>query len=449
MAMEIVQGMMEILKEANRKHLAEKELQQRQEAQESAAANRLAEQDERDRAFQATIKQHEAANKIAQQAADIQLKMYKLAGAEGLQKIGEAYQKTGVAPGAQIASMASSANGNFSPVNPQQATGAQITIPGMEDLGSIQVATPEIAATRQANLSRITDRPQVEAKIEESRALQSDMLKKQEEAKAADFTRSAMMKIYDDAREERRLTAENERARLMRASMERIARINKGATDVDLTPYAQQVVDGDLTREDVLRLPISKPDQMKLINAVTGAGAGLLSKDQKELVGDFSQMTQAIKLMDQIIANQPQTHNKISSNIAGAFSSLDQNVTGPQEELNGRLSLIARGFAKEKGNLSNQDIERVKKMLPDRFQPVESNIKKRNDYLTEIGRTIDAKMANLPKAQREIIKKKVGLYDYSLSGGPASTQQAAPAGGPVHKYYDANGNEVAAPVGGR
>ncbi len=428
MALQEVDRIIDILKTAHQQKMVEQEGKRRQEEQESLAQNRLAVRDQADKAFQQHVKDQEAQQKIAQQAADLQMKVYKLHGAQALQQMGEEYQKTGVAPGGQAAPMATSATGgDFSPANPQQATGAQLTIPGMEDLGSIQVATPERAAARQADLTRITQRPKVEAQIEESRALQADMLNKQAEAKQADLDRVNVQKQYDDARAAKVQEAEMARLKLTLASHERIAKISRGASDMDLSPYAQQIIDGDLSRDDVLKLPIPKPDQMRLINAVTGAGAGILSKDQKELVGDFSQMVQAVKLMDQIIANQPQTHNKITSHIAGAFSSLDQNVTGPQEELNGHISLLARGFAKEKGNLSNKDIERVQKMLPDRYQPVETNIKKRDDYLIELDRTIDAKLASVPKAQRDMIKKKVGLLDIGLYNKeqPAQSQPAA------------------------
>lgn len=147
-------------------------------------------------------------------------------------------------------------------------------------------------------------------------------------------------------------------------------------------------------------------------------------------------MVQAVKFMDEIISNQGQNHNIISSHIGGAIDTFNQSVKGASDELSGRTSLLARGFAKEKGNLSNQDITRVQKMLPSRFDPVETNVKKRNDYIAELSKTIDAKLSNVPQKQRDMIKKKVGLFDIGLASVPGASKPTnsspAAAGAATH-----------------
>lgn len=417
MALGEVQQIIEILRNAQQQKLAQQELDQRKAEQEARANQNLMEQDQRDKAFQEQIKQHEAQNKIAQQAADLQLKVYKLHGAQALQEIGQKYQETGVAPGGQVAPMAtSSTGGDFSPINPQQATGAQLTIPGMEDLGSIQVATPERAAARQAGLDRIAMRPKVEAKIEESRALQADLLNKQDEAKSADFQRAAMMKVYDDERMDKKIKADAEQARLDRLSRERIANITKGGIDeLDLTPIAQDAIEGKTSLEAINKLGISKLKKTQLINAVTGAGARILSQKQMDLVGDFSQLVNAIPYMDEIIRQQPQTTNYLSSKLGGVASTFDTQLRASEKELDARASVVAR-FLREKGNLSNQDITRVMGLFPSRFDTVDVNIKKRDDFAKELTKIIDSQLDNVSPAQRNIIKKRVGLLDIGLYG---------------------------------
>jgi len=419
MAQDAVNAILEGLKTHQAKVLEQTRLaieKQRADAQTEAEKARIEQQKAQ---LEQAKKEFDLNHEIAKKHAD-------LVTAQVTSQLGNQYQQTGVAPAGTSVSPTIQGNGGMaSPVNPQQATSQMLDIP---NVGQIQVATPEQYATRQADLSRITEKPKEEAKIRESQALQSDLLKKQEEAKQADFVRAIVQKQYDDNRAAASQTAETERAKLHIASAERIARIQAAARDkttgIDLSPFAQDAIDGKITKEEVARLPVTMQEKAAIVDAVRGTGSQILRKDQADLVGDMNQVVSTIPLMDQVIQNQPQTHNVISSHIGGLLSSGNQDVTAPEKELMARTSVISR-FLKEKGNLSNRDIERVTKMIPSRFNPLETNIKLRDDFRLELNKLLDSKLANLPDAQRNIIKKRVGLLDIAPYG---AVQQAAPGG---------------------
>lgn len=402
--------------------------QQRADAQTEAEKARIEQQKEelaqRKTQFEANLAMQKAAHNVAM--------------VQATQALQEGFSKTGLTPpGARI-----------NPTNPEAGIGT-MTMPGLGLNGAdvtMPIQTPQAAAAQAANTYQIANKPIEEAKIRVEAAKQKEIEEAKLAAKREDLDRMNVQKQYDDAREERRQKADLLRTQLEIASRERIARIQRGSMEEDLTPYVHQAINGDITREDINAMPLkNKDDKMRIFNAVIGSGAGLLDKEQKALVGDFSQMVEATKLMDQIIANQPKTGNRLTSHVLGPLARLtDPNLSGPEQQLAGHISLIARGFAKEKGNLSNKDIERVQNMLPSSSEPLDVNIKKRNDYLQELGKLIDSKLSNLPKAQREVIKKKVGLYGIDPPAqGQQAPQQVSP--GATHVWTP----QGVVPAGGR
>src|SRR5947207_7937330 len=81
---------------------------------------------------------------------------------------------------------------------------------------------------------------------------------------------------------------------------------------------------------------------------------------------------------------------------------------------------------------------------PSRFQPLDENIKRRDNYLSQLNMMIDAKLTGVPEAQRAIIKKNLGLTDIRpmiLGGGvaapPANTSPVglSPAAQELMKKY--------------
>lgn len=392
---------------------------------------------EEKRQFDQQLKLHQAQfdqqikrDDLATKAADA---MRELEIAKQRSELANTLQKGGTVPGTTTQPVATSqTGGDFTPMNPGQATEMIHTLPIKDSNGQpvqVRLPTPETYYANQAHFDEILKKPQRDFELKKQAEDNAADLKKAQEQKDADYERAELTKQmdyvrtmqskgFDDARETKRISAENERARLLRGSMERIANIRaKGnlAGQIDLTPTVQSIIDGETSIDEVNKMRLPNEDRVKLIGAVTGSGAKILTKDQIDQVGDFKQMVEAIKYMDQVIENQPKMYTKGFSHIAGALSTMNDAVTTPEQELAGRAPIIARGFAKDRGSLSNQDIARVQAgMFPSRFQPVQANVKKRNDYRNELEKTIDAKLSGMPEAQRNILKHKIGILDVGL-----------------------------------
>lgn len=370
------------------------------------------------------LKHQNAMYDLAKQAADIQAQVHK-------QSIAQHFIQGGELPGDVQTPVGSGTGGaSFSPANPAAATSIQHSIP-LDHGGSMNFTTPtrEAAATTQANLKRILDQPDIEAKIKESLALQGERANQAEESKKADFQRAFMMKAWDDNRNNERIKAEGEwhklqaQTQLQVANIQASSRNNGIPEDFDYSGYLQRGLAGDVNAEEVQRL--GKPG-LVLKNAMSKAGGKFLTKEEQDVVGEFKMMVDSVGLMDQVIANQPQGNTWGVSQIRGLLNSGNTAVTTPEAELQGRLSVIARGLMKERGALSNRDIERASSLMPSRFQPVQANIQKRNDLVRQISSVVDAKLSTLPPAQRKIIVDRVGLNKLQMLGG-----QPAPAAAPV------------------
>ncbi len=442
MALQEVDRIIDILKTAHQQKMVEQEGKRRQEEQESLAQNRLAVRDQADKAFQQHIKDQEAQQKIAQQAADLQMKVYKLHGAQALQQMGEEYQKTGVAPGGQAAPMAtSSTGGDFSPANPQQATGAQLTIPGMEDLGSIQVATPERAAARQADLTRITQRPKVEAQIEESRALQADMLNKQTEAKQADLDRANAIKAADESRLQLQLDAQEKRAQAHDKILLTIAgmRAKKGVEPtIDIEPHVQDVLDGRMSLEDFQKTPLAKIDKEAISEAVTQAGGRFLTKNQQELNTTVNGAAEALTIMKDFIDKTSFSDSTVGA-ITGAVNDYrNADIRKLNDQIKGRKLVMAQAITKQSPrSISDKDAESILQgYTPTLTDTTKNKIIQYDKYVDILNKKVETELAPLKPAQAARIKASMGFpfkhYDGNKVQQPAQNQPAAP--GATHMW---------------
>lgn len=321
--------------------------------------------------------------------------------------------------------------GGFSPINPAQATSEVHQLPG--DLGSVTIDTPEVAATKDAAVARIAGAPKEEALIREQKARIGEQSILAAQNKQADLDRMNAQKMYDDERAKQNKIADDARADKHNAVLKDIARIqassrgqaNQLPENFDLDDFTAKVINGDTAKEDIPKLLGKQSGNVQLLLGKNGVKA--LSKDQVGLVGEFKMLVDSVSLMDQVIAQQPQTTNRISSHIQGGFSRLtNPDLSRSEQELAGRLSVIARNLMKEKGALSNKDIERATNMMPSSSEPVKMNITKRNNYVKELNSVIDAKLSDIPEKQRLIIKKKLGLLDIPMAGGQAVSTAVDP-----------------------
>lgn len=327
-------------------------------------------------------------------------------------------------PGTTVAPTSEGTGGAlYSPANPNSATQQMVTMPKELGGGQQMLPSPTQFATKQAELSKIQEAPKHEARLEEikkTRELQEQLMEK---SKQNDYERAFMQKAWDDARNQESIKARNEQSRLDRISNEKVAGMRVAANaipdDFDYSGFIQKGLAGDVSAEEIQKL--GKP-ALRLKNVMSQVGGKFLNKDEQEVVSDFKMMVDSVGLMDQVIANQPQSETWGISHLRGLVNSGNTAVTTPEAELDGRLSNIARGLMKERGALSNKDIERAQALMPSRFQPVQANIKKRNDLVKQIRSVIDAKLSTVPEAQRKVIIDKVGLNKIEMLGGKQAEQ---------------------------
>jgi hypothetical protein len=357
------------------------------------------------------FKQRDEHFKISQEALS---KQFALRVFEAKQEAIKNLQNDIAVPGVQSAPASEGTGGAmFSPTNPQNATRQMVSFPQELGGGTQEIPSATQSATNQANRKRIIDAPTHEARLAEIEKTRTMIAEQAAANKAADEGRMLLLKAEDEKRELIRQRAETDRDKKHNEVILQIAAMNKASKNdsgVDLGPYARDVIDGNMSLEQVQRLPLKQVEKATILGAVKSAGMSALTKEQMELVNEFPQIIGSIKYMDELITNQPDHKGTAASWLSGAANSMNQALTGPEKELSARSSVVAR-FLREKGNLSNRDIERVQNMFPTRYNPKSTNIKFRNDFRKELDQLLDAKLASLPPAQRNIIKKRVGVLD--------------------------------------
>jgi hypothetical protein len=335
---------------------------------------------------------------------------------ETKQEIGKSIAQGIPVPGVQTAPAAEGTSGAlFSPANPAQATQQIATLPQELGGGQMTVPSPTKFATDQANLQKILDRPKVEAKIEEARSLQADLLKKQEEAKVADFNRSMMQKAWDDAR-----------AAEMRTSQEKIARGHDDATrfvalhrnalpeewqSYNLAPHIQDAMTGVLTREDFVKMALPKPVKDAIEVGVKSAGGNFLDKKQQESLGDYTNLTDVVGTMDKLLDILPKTqsNSRIATGLAGLGEVNNRDIKDLKNRLEGSATIIGRAVSKD-NRVSDQDAKRVGMgFFQDEFNSIKNNVEKREDFVRKVSNAIDARLVGVSPAQKQIIKQRLGL----------------------------------------
>lgn len=347
---------------------------------------------------------------------------------KGVNVPGSTQQPVAQAPAAQ-------GGGEFSPINPEQASSVTHTLPDGE---SITVPTLNEQARRSASAYEIANKPKEEATRREKAAEEEARAKQAGESKQADFLRSMIIKSQED-----------ERARLDRESHEMIAKGNNATQlkvagmrgglspewqNYDPSPHVLDALSGDISREDLSRMTLPPQLKMAIIDGVKSSGGNFLSKDQQKVASEYSGLVDIVKTMDELLTKIPQNTGKgILSSIAatgrGAVAGLDKDITSLEQRLEGSATLIGRAVSKD-NRVSDQDAKRVGMgFFPSKSDLIENNVKKRNDYVQRVNGAIDAKLSTIPAAQRQFIKKKLGLDTIPMlplpSASGANQQQPA------------------------
>lgn len=461
MAQADVQGILEGLRIHQQKVIAQRgmDIQQQQadsqrEAEQSRAEQQKEQLEQQKEALKQRAKEFEITSKAAKAVHDFNI-------FQETQKLGQQAMSGIPITGAKATPVASSTGGepNFSPVNPNQA-GAQTayTLPIQDSSGQPMMIgpfpKPEDVAKQQADLEKIRDRPKVDAKIEESRALQSDLLNKQNEAKDADFKKMLIQKKLDDNRAEldrqsrERMNAATNAAHL--AGMKLTKGLPQEWQDYDVTPHVQDALNGDLSREDFARVVLPKEVKQAIEVGVKMGGGVFLDKKQQDVAADYKALGGIVGIMDQLLGVIPKTEAKgllsgVKTGAVGLLHTFDKDISSLQNQLEGHATVIGRTVSKD-NRVSDQDAKRVGMgYFPKANDTYEHNVAKRNQYVKEVNEAIDAKFSMIPKGQREILKQKLGLTDikpYGLgipaTAAPAQPTQPSPAAIEYLKKYGIN-----------
>lgn len=370
---------------------------------------------------------------IAKKAADL-IHMQKL------QEIGTQFQQTGVSPaGASVSPAASTVpNGqaNYSPINPQQATSNILQFPGG---GSVEVPTLGAQAKTQAAAKETLMEPEVKAKIRESQAVEAERLKKVEESKAYDFQRMAMMKVYDDKRAAEMKAADDARERYRQEQENYRARLRLQSDAPDLSPYVMMGLNGEMTQEDVMKLPLKTPDKMKIVNGVVAPGGRLLNNSSKQSLTDMSTISTAIPHIDGALAELK--NHPVEVRIPGTDSYKRYQEEVKQAEL--VLPQVGRVIAGDKGRMSNQQIKYAEgSFLPSRnplTTDFASNVKNREDFVRTMNDIMDTHLKGMSDQHKAYLKQTFGIkpltpFIASPVAGQAPQGQAPPQQQPAPSF---------------
>lgn len=431
MAEDLVNGIVQVLlakqqqrtqrfKDAQQLDLSNRSLQAQTDAQK-------AEEQYRKDTLAETISQHKTENTRADLEAKAVAAFRGIQQLHELQGIQEQSNKTGqMVPGGQLSTEEDIA-GNFN--TSQTIPGTDIKLP-FDPSGYRQ----NLQLTKEAE-----DAPRHRNQLEETAAQFANQEKLAGINNTAELGRTAYTQSQENRRTRESQAAETLRANAANATRLQVEKIQKEAgtqaSTQNLDQFVHGAIDGDYTLDDLKKMFPKEPQTVTaIVNGVTQAGGVIPDKDQKQNIVDLQSAVEALKLVDQFNQKAPKTEGRAGGALGGVLASNDSNLATLGDELSGRATAIARTLAKEKGNLSNKDIERVlSAYIPSRFEPTASREKKRNDFASDIEKAVDSKLANLSPAQKAAVKKKIGLSDLMKSKG---------SDGPKVLKFDAQGNQI-------
>ena len=466
MALAEVDRIIEIMRNAHLNQQAQVAARQKQEEQDSMAANRLAQQDLEEKRLQQENQHFQASNDLANKIAQAQVAAHKLQSMQTVQQMGQAVQQGAPAPAGSstVPAISTLPNGeaNASPVNPANATSNMLQIPGVE--GQIQVATPQAYAQQQAGIKTIEQAPDI-AKMQ---ATQEAETKRQvavtATTQAEETKRQATINAQNQAAairlEQERQKGELQRTNIQSGTQLQIAKLPYAIfNNMDPQTRAATVqpsIDA-LTNGDMSATQVQKEFNEKgmagagtaVISTFMGAGGVPPTDAQVKFKQSVQPVVDVLPLIKQYIDMLPKTSTGTKGFITGVTH---PDILNPQ--LDALMKQIDFNIATVAKNLSGDQGQRLQKallepaaggFLPSKFKSTEYNVSNFNKLVDVVNSAIDTQLGSLPKAQRAAIKNSMGLDKIprlGLDGSPVSLNAT-----PVHKYYDNQGNEVAAPVG--
>lgn len=252
-------------------------------------------------------------------------------------------------------------------------------------------------------------------------------------SKLADEARLKVQQEYENSRNELTRNAQIQIGKSHDAARMAAAEIAKGGTlDPELiSQTASDALNGNLSVESLNKLPISKAHKEAIVQTLNKSGGKLPSQKQLDSVSAFAPVASMIpKILEygKILADNP---------FASRTPGMDayKRAKALQQELDLTLPNVARVIASDTGRLSNQQIAIARGAEEPTVNfltgDADSNLKKAKEFMQVVNASIDARLSNLPEAQRATIKAKIGI--------PAFGEEAA---GPRILKFDAQGNPV-------
>lgn len=311
-------------------------------------------------------------------------------------------------------------------------------VPGLDN--PISVLTPEALRAKQQADETAKLTPEHENRMIEINTQATNAQRLASQQREDQLAQAKVVQDYENQRAATHEAGENFRTSATNAAHIQAAKIGQGLeglTPEMITPYVQQGVQGDLTEEQLNKLPLPKGVKSAIVQGVTGAGGALLNNDEQKVTQSFTPISQIVGKLDQYNAILKQ--NPAMSRIPGTDAYKQTKLIG--QEIEGLLPNVARVIATDTGRLSNTQIQMVKGMAEPSKNFLTNdpaiNEQRRNDFLGLSNAIVDSKLSRLPAAQRSAVKQKLGLTKIPMLGGQQQQQQ-----GPTHLFYDAQGNQV-------
>jgi hypothetical protein len=440
MAQADVQLILEGLKQHTEKLFKEREQEQEQQRIENQRKAQETQAKLEQQRIDEEVKQHGIANKAAKALLDVQLAQHQ-------QQIGQNYQQTGIAPSgttmSPTASSLPSGEANFTPANPQQATGQMLNVPGV---GSMQVASPEAAATRQANIADIAAGPsrktetlkqglETQRQVAVTQATQAAETDRQVKlATSAQAAAQALKKLEIEGENHRNAVTAGTQMKIAMLPYSIFQNSDPAARTAMTQPSIDAMSNGDISAKQVR----DQFNEKGLLGAGTAVVSSFMSSGgvpptDKQV--DFKKKVQpiidAVPLIQEYIGLLPKT--------SGGLSGLASGMTHP-DLLNPRLASIEKelefNIAPVARTLGGDEGQRLQKALlgpaeggymPSKFKPTSYNVDNYNKFIKLLNSAVDSSLSSMPAGQRAHIKATMGLTKIPFLDQNGQPVQAAAA----------------------
>lgn len=386
------------------------------------------EQLERDKLTEAQ-KQHQANVDFQHSQLDEQKRQFDLTqkAANAIQEVQLAHTKqqiaAGVKGGTPIPGMTESprvgdpntSEGGFTPINPQQATTRNITLPN--GMGSFTIPTDTEEAKSKAALERITGAPAEESKIRAEKAKQEEETKRQIQLKWEDLNKVQAQKQYDAERAAEAQKAHDAEIKYIQGQENYRAGLKLKSGKTDLSPYIKQAQDGELTQEGINKLPLPQEDKIGILSSVVGPGGRVLKDSDQQTIKDMATISTAVPHMHAAL-DLMQQHSKLGLN---PTTQAGKDFQKEIQQIELVLPQVGRVIAGDKGRLSNQQIQYANgAFIPNKTMitgpDLKQNISNVNDFLHTMNDILDNHMIGMTPEHKAYLKKQLGVKDLTPYG---------------------------------